>query len=84
MTNNKYKCYHCGVEGKYRIEIKRYIEPIYDGPFTPPIGYENKGATVMVWCTNCNEELDPTIEDMDRLYPKENSGIHFFKHKYYD
>lgn len=74
----KYKCDNCGAKN-YTLEMNRYYEYIWDGPYTPPIGHHNHGATVRVWCNQCKEELTPTKEDMNRLYPNDLKGVVFYE-----
>jgi DNA-directed RNA polymerase subunit M/transcription elongation factor TFIIS len=65
----KRKCDHCGAEGQYNLTYKRHVRYIYDGPRTPPIGHEDKGMTLIIKCTACGWDMDPTDEDIDRFYP---------------
>ncbi len=58
--------------------MNRYFRYIWNGPYSPPIGHENHGVQVRVWCNVCKEELTPTEEDIERLYPDELPSITFY------
>ncbi len=64
----KRKCDHCGAEGQYNLTYERHVRYIFDGPYTPPIGHQNQGAILIIKCSNCEREMDPTDEDIDRFY----------------
>ena len=74
---SKYKCDNCGSEN-YTLQMNRHFEYIWDGPCSPPIGHEDKGATVRVWCNVCKEELTPTDEDIHRFFSY-RQGIVFYE-----
>ena len=74
---SKYKCDNCGAEN-YTLEMNRDFKYIWNGPHGPPIGHENLGVSVIVRCNVCKEELDPTEEDIERLYPDELPRVTFY------
>jgi hypothetical protein len=62
-----YKCLNCGSEDNYTKEANKYKTPIWDGPHKI-VGWEDEGAYVTIWCNICKWELEPTKEDVDRLF----------------
>jgi hypothetical protein len=62
-----YKCLNCGSEDNYTKEAHKYRTPIWNDPHII-VGWEDEGTYVRVWCNICKWELDPTKEDIDRLF----------------
>lgn len=81
---NTRHCDKCGSEGQYTLTYERHIKYIFNGPFTPPIGYENHGSQLIIKCDVCKWFIDPTDEDIDRFYGgSQLDSIVFFEHTYY-
>lgn len=73
----KYTCPHCGSKN-YTLKFERNIRYIYDGPFMPPIGHEDLGAQLFIFCNDCDNQMFPTDEDIDRFYSYRH-GIVFYR-----
>ena len=63
-----YECLNCGTKGKYTVTMRRFIEPLFDGPNSPPWGHIDDGSYVIARCDNCQYAMDPSNIDMDRLF----------------
>ena len=70
----RYTCPNCGSHN-YKLHSERKMTPIYDGPFNR-IGWDDQGASVEVTCTNCGWDLDPRLDDINRLF-SQRRGIVF-------
>jgi hypothetical protein len=70
------KCLYCGAEGQYTVIATRDFKPIYDGPYRE-VGYEDNGTYVKVECSVCKCDLDPTEEEINRLFAP-RKGVVFY------
>ena len=68
MNKQIYKCSNCKTEGNYTLQMERFIEPIFNGPYWPPVGWDDRGSIVTAWCNVCKDELDIDMDDFNRLY----------------
>jgi predicted RNA-binding Zn-ribbon protein involved in translation (DUF1610 family) len=73
---SKYKCPNCK-SLSYTITTIRDITPIYDGPHNLPIGHEDNGTKVEVQCNKCGWDLNPTEDDMDRLFSYRKGAVFY-------
>ena len=72
----QYTCDKCGSKN-YTRKFERHFRYIHNGPFMPPIGREDLGAQLFISCNDCNNQMFPTDEDIERFFSYKHGTVFY-------